>query len=478
LAEISQNILTYLNSLYGDDSARKYSEFINEEPTQYLRVNLLKATKEELINTLKSNYSVEAEDIAGIPFAIKVTAGKEKVSKTIEHINGLYYMQGLSSMLPPMVLYPKPGETILDLCSAPGSKTTEIGEMMLNRGTLVANEIALSRVKMLVYNIDRMNLVNVGVLHNKGELLSKTFFEYFDKILVDAPCSGLGIIQKKEEVNNWWSVDKAEMLGDLQLRLLVAAVKMVKPGGEIVYSTCTLTPEENEFVIHSLLKKYPVEIEEIKLPVPSREAFTSFNGTGLNPSLSGARRILPWEVDSDGFFIVKLKKTDTIEKPEQINYNPRDIKLYQSTHKNISGYLKNIPVDFGLPADLLGQYKYIIKSNDVYFINNEWEVDNPGIFERIGTRFGALDRNGKINLHTQAAQVFEKYITKNIFEIEEQEDLKIYLDGGVIKKDPGFTGQCVIRYNNHLLGTAVVTGMGIKSRFPRAKRTQEIMKEF
>jgi 16S rRNA (cytosine1407-C5)-methyltransferase len=478
LAEISQKILSYLNSLYGDDSARKYSDFINEEPAQYLRVNLLKTNKQELTATLRDNYSIITEDIPGLPFTLKVTEGKEKVSKTIEHINGMFYMQGLSSMLPPLVLDAQPGETILDLCSAPGSKTTEIGEMMLNRGTLVANEIALNRVKMLVYNIDRMNLVNAGVLHYKGELLSKIYFEYFDRILVDAPCSGLGIIQKKEEVNNWWSVDKAEMLGDLQVRLLVAAVKMAKPGGEIVYSTCTLTPEENEFVVNTILKRYPVEIEPINLPVPSRDGFTSFNDVQLNPSLKEARRILPWEINSDGFFIVKLRKTGECEVPEKNPLNTRDIKIHPAGHKTIAPFIKNIPDDFGIPKDILNNYSYINKSNDLYFINNEWDDENPGLFERIGTKFGSVDKNGKINLHTQAAQVLEKYIAKNIFEIEDQNDLKVYLDGGIIRKDAGFDGQCVIRYNNHILGTAVVTGAGIKSRFPRAKRTQEIMKEF
>ena len=150
-------------------------------------------------------------------------------------------------------------DTVLDLCSAPGSKTTQLGEMMRNNGTLISNEIALDRVKMLVFNIDRMNLINAGIIHSKGELLSKIYPDYFDKILVDAPCSGLGIIQKKNEISNWWSLKRASILGDLQLRLLIAAIKMVKEEGEIVYSTCTLTIEENELIINKVLKKYPVK---------------------------------------------------------------------------------------------------------------------------------------------------------------------------------------------------------------------------
>jgi len=256
LNEVSSNIYTYFTSLYGIQSADKYIEFINQEPSPYIRVNPLKTSKEALTKTLKENYQILIEEIPEMPNALKVINGNEIIGKTIEHIIGLYYIQGLSSMLPPLILSPLPDDRVLDLCSAPGSKTTELGEIMNNKGTLIANEIQLDRVKMLVYNIDRMNLMNAGVIHYKGEWLGKIYSNYFDKILVDAPCSGLGIIQKKGEVNTWWSTERVKNLGELQLKLLVAAIKMLKPGGEIVYSTCTLTVEENELVINKVLNKY------------------------------------------------------------------------------------------------------------------------------------------------------------------------------------------------------------------------------
>ena len=112
---------------------------------------------------------------------------------------------------------------------------------MNNEGTLIANEIQLRRLKALVHNVERMNIVNTGIVHQKGELLSKVYENYFDKILVDAPCSGLGIIQKKDEVTKWWDEKKVNILADLQLKLLIASIKMLKEGGEVVYSTCTLT---------------------------------------------------------------------------------------------------------------------------------------------------------------------------------------------------------------------------------------------
>ncbi len=205
MSQVSNKIQDYLNSLYGKSSAKKYLEFINEEPTQYLRVNKLKTTREKLSSSLLQEYEIKTELVKEINTALKVIEGKKLSGKTIEHIIGEYYIQGLSSMIPPIILDPKPNDVVLDLCAAPGSKTTELGEIMNNKGTLVANEVQLDRLKMLVYNIDRINLVNTGVTHTKGEWLSKNYADHFDKILVDAPCSGLGIIQKKGEVGDWWS---------------------------------------------------------------------------------------------------------------------------------------------------------------------------------------------------------------------------------------------------------------------------------
>lgn len=475
MIEISDNIFSYIKSLYGEQAANIYTEYIKQEPAQYIRVNTIKATTENLLTKLKQNHSIEAEEISSVPGALKITQDNGVLGKTIEHIIGEYYIQGLSSMIPPLILEPRENETVLDLCAAPGSKTTEIAAMMNNKGTLVANEVSLNRVKMLVYNIDRMNIMNAGVMSSKGEWLSKIYESYFDKVLVDAPCSGLGIIQKKEEISNWWSKDIAERLGDLQLRLLIAAIKMVKTGGTIVYSTCTLTPEENEFIIDKVLTKYPVELDEIELPVKCHEGFTSYNGITLNPTISRTRRILPWEVNSDGFFIAKLKKIDDTVSPEIVIPNQRDIKLVHPWAKEVRNYIKGLAAEFGLEESVLENYRYIVKKNDVFFVDRNWNDYNPGLFERIGTKFGSIDKNGEIILHTQAAQVLQNEIHKKIFTIENVEQLKKYFEGGTIKGEGTDLGQCIVKYKDLFLGTAVVTKDGIKSRFPRAKRTQEIL---
>ena len=475
MIEISSNIYSYISSLYGENAANIYTEYIRLDPAQYIRVNSIKTNTDNLILKLKNDYSIETEQIDYMPNALKIIQATNILGKTIEHIIGEYYIQGLSSMIPPMVLLPSEEEVVLDLCAAPGSKTTELAEMMLNKGTLIANEVSLNRVKMLVYNTDRLNIMNTAVINTKGEWLSKIYDSHFDKVLVDAPCSGLGIIQKKEEISNWWSQETAERLGDLQLRLLIAAIKMVKTGGVVVYSTCTLTPEENEFIIDKVIKKYPVELEEIELPVKSHEGFTSYKGNILDSTLSKTRRIIPWEVNSDGFFIAKLRKIGDTISPDLAIPKQRDIKLVHAWGKEVRKYLNVLSTEFGIDETLLENYRYIIKKNDIYFVYNTWEDYNPGLFERIGTKFGSIDKFGEIILHTNAAQVLQQGITKKIFLIENTGQLKKYLEGGTIKHEGTELGQCIIKYKDFFLGTAVVTKEGIKSRFPRSKRTQEIL---
>lgn len=477
MIEVSSSIIAYLKKIYDEKTAKEYLDFISSRPAQFIRVNKLKTNPRVLKQKLFNNYGIECESIPGFPDCLKITKGEDKTGKTVQHILGDYYIQSLSSMLPPLSLNANEKDTVLDLCSAPGSKTTQIGEMMKNRGTLIANEIAIDRVKMLVFNIDRMNLINAGVVQSKGELLSKIYQDHFDKILVDAPCSGLGIIQKKNEVSNWWSLERISVLGDLQLRLLIAAIKMTKENGEIVYSTCTLTIEENELIINKVLEKYPVEIVDLELPVKSQPAFNKYEGEKLNPSLSKAHRILPWEINSEGFFIVKLRKTGKTDQPESSGTPKQNLHLLSFNKKEIQNLLDNIIKEFEIEKEVFTNFNFLIKGNDIYFINKNWNDKNLNIFNRIGTRFGTIDRNGQTVLHTQAAQILSNELNKNIYYIENKAELKIYLKGGTIKKEINYTGQCVIKYSDSILGTAVNTKQGIKSRFPRAKRTQEILIE-
>lgn len=476
MSTVSQEIKNYLTSLYGEISEKQYSEFIKQDPSVYLRVNTLKTNKSELIKSLKDQYGIICSEIENLPNALKVIEGEKVIGKTLQHITGKFYIQSLSSMIPALVLSPNPNDKVLDLCAAPGSKTTGLGELMQNKGTLVANEISQNRVSMLVFNIDRINLLNTAVTHNRGEWLSRYFSEYFDKILVDAPCSGLGILHKRDEVSDWWSLKRAQELGELQYRLLVSAIKMLQVGGELIYSTCTLTIEENELIVDKILNKYPLEIKKIDLPVKSIPGFTEHNGIKLNPSLNLSKRIIPWEVDSDGFFIVKFIKNENTASPEQVKTKIRS-KVFSTDNPQIKEYLQNIYDDFGVDENVLRDYKFILNGNNIFFINKDFELENIDLFHRFGVRFGKIDNHNNTILHSQAAELLKNDVTKNIYELKNTDELKIYINGGTIKDFSIKGRQCAVKYKNDILGTAAVTNTGLKSRFPRAKRTQNIIIE-
>ncbi|MBK7630928.1 MAG: RsmB/NOP family class I SAM-dependent RNA methyltransferase [Ignavibacteriales bacterium] len=471
--EVSQKIYDYFSSLYGKEAADKYLQFIELDSAQYIRVNTSKISRDDLSKILFEKYQIKSLPINHFEKVLKIIEGNERIGKTFEHVMGFYYIQSLSSMMPPLILNPTSDDVVLDLCGAPGSKSTQIAEMMNNRGALLINEVDNERIKSLVFNLERMNIINSSVIHSKGEVLSKVYDDHFTKVLVDAPCSGLGIIQKKGEVSNWWSLDHVDRLQHLQTRLLIAAIKMARVGAEIVYSTCTLSVEENELVIDKILEKYPVELLEINLPIPSRQAFTEYGEKQLNPELKKAIRILPWEIDSDGFFLVKMRKVDVTESPEKENLRETENRIVKSNHKEIQEYINYISEHFGVDRKVLDNYKYIFRGKDIFFVVSDWDEENIGLFNRIGLKLGTLDKKDRITFNSQAAQVLDKQITKFIYHLKNDDELLNYLTGWKIKDVEIPLGQYVVKYNNWMLGTAVMTVEGLKSRFPRTKRTQK-----
>ncbi|MEG8947986.1 RsmB/NOP family class I SAM-dependent RNA methyltransferase [Rosettibacter firmus] len=470
---LSEKIENYILQTFGDDYLKKYKEFYHSNYGSYIRLSN-KADADNLITNLK-NYGIQLEKIEPLENVYKVIAGEDLIGKTFYYILGYYYIQSLSSMIPAIVLNPSENDRVLDLCAAPGSKTTQISDLMKNKGTLIANDISLDRLKVLMFNLDKMNSINVGVLNKKGELLSKYFENYFDKILVDAPCSALGIVQKKGEVSNWWNINKIGGIADIQYKLLLSAIKILKPGGTIVYSTCTLTLEENELVLNRILKKYPVKLVDIKLPIKSHPAFTKYNQENLDESLAFAKRILPWEVYSEGFFVSKLVKTDKLNSETPTIHTSKKIELLSYNNARVKDFLFRVSDYYGIDENIFDDYKYITRSKDLYFVNKDWQAENPELFNRIGSKFGSIDKNKIVQIHTSAAQILGKYSSKNIVELDDKKELEIYFNGGTIKKDYGKEGQKIVKYQGLTLGTAVQSKDGLKSQFPRSLRTQEIV---
>ena len=474
MIELSQKIIDYILDNFGEDYLAKYKEYISNDYIPYLRFGDLDIHPQKLIDEL-SCYNIQLEPIDNIPGSYKIVNGIENAGKTIEFTIGKYYIQSLSSMIPPLILNPQPLDKVLDCCAAPGSKTTQLAELMNNRGTLVANEPNISRLKALAHNVDKMTSVNIGISKLKGELISKYLDGFFDKSLVDVPCSALGILQKKGEVSNWWNKNQVEKISSLQLKLLISAIKTLKVGGEIVYSTCTLTLEENELVINKVLEKYPVELVEINLPVKSVEGFTKYKTSKLNPNLSKTRRIIPWEINSEGFFVAKLRKIGRTESLQKFKFPNRGLKLINFTNNKIRKYIEELHHYFGIPLEVFKDFKYLIRNNNIFIVNKDWDYPLIDLLIRTGIPLGNIDRKNLLRLHSHGAQILSTNISSNIIEIDNGNDLRNYFSGSVFVRNDESDGQKVIKYKDYVLGTAVVLQGKVKSQFPRSKRTHDII---
>lgn len=233
-----------------------------------------------------------------------------ELTETEEYKNGFLYIQNLSSMIPSLVLDPQPEEKILDITAAPGSKTTQIAALMQNTGELTANDISFKRLFKLKENLSKMGVINTKVLNLPGESFWKNLPEYFDRTLVDVPCSMEGRIRCDDpKTYQDWSTKKIKQLSKLQKYLLRSAVAATKVGGIIVYSTCTLAPEENEEVIEWVVNKSPeaLVVEKITLPnITFENGLTSWRKKQLKRTQNCAR-IFPSR-EMEGFFIAKIKK--------------------------------------------------------------------------------------------------------------------------------------------------------------------------
>lgn len=291
---------------------RILESFCHKRPTT-LRVNTLKSDKERVASVLdllglshhSPSWYSDAFILEGDPFQ---TLGL--IMDTEMYKNGEIYVQNLSSMIPPLVLDPQPGSRILDIAAAPGSKTTQMAMMMQDSGEIVANDLSPIRIFKLKANLAGQGVTHTTTNRMPGQFLWKRFPQYFDKSLVDAPCSLEGTIYtERPKSYGMWSVHKIKELSQRQRYLLRSAISATKVGGEIVYSTCTLAPEENEGVIDWILAKENVELVPISIPgLVSYPGVTQWgNAKPYDPRVTNCMRIYPTEL-MEGFFVAKLRK--------------------------------------------------------------------------------------------------------------------------------------------------------------------------
>jgi tRNA (cytosine49-C5)-methyltransferase len=298
----------------------RYRKFLGCRFDEYLDYSLSFLTRSIRINTLKADIHdvkkrLEAKGwiLTQIPFCkegfwVEHETGRLDIGNNKEHALGYYYVQEAASMIPPIILDPKPGELVLDMCASPGSKTTQIAQYMKNEGLLISNDFTGDRMKPLGLNIQRMGITNTILTKMFGQWFAKKKI-VFDKILVDAPCSGTGTIRKSLKTLTIWNPTMISRLAKTQKNLISCAFDILKEGGEMVYSTCSTEPEENEGVISYLLAKYPnASLEEIKLHIKRSEPFLEFGDDKYNHEVKKCLRLWPMDNDTEGFFVAKIKK--------------------------------------------------------------------------------------------------------------------------------------------------------------------------
>ncbi|ASA77543.1 tRNA (cytosine(49)-C(5))-methyltransferase [Thermococcus sp. 5-4] len=283
----------------------EFWEFIIRPLRQSIRVNTLKAPLEVVVERLREEFELQPIPWVREGFFINV----DNLAKVPEHSLGLIFGQEASSMIPPVVLDPKPGELVLDMAAAPGSKTGQMAQYMKNEGCIIANDPKLSRANVLIANLNRMGVLNTRVTTKDGAYFGR-FENTFDRILLDAPCSSVGMIRKKWKFLESWRLRGVIKYMNIQKMLILAAYRALKPGGTLVYSTCTIDPLENEEVVDYLLRKTAARLEPIDLPVKTSEPVLEWEGRTYSEELKKALRIHPNDNDTEAFFIAKIVKPE------------------------------------------------------------------------------------------------------------------------------------------------------------------------
>ncbi|MFH1788326.1 MAG: RsmB/NOP family class I SAM-dependent RNA methyltransferase [Candidatus Altiarchaeota archaeon] len=283
-----------LGSEYGD-----FIESVSSPPVRgSVRVNTLKSSRDEVEDAL----SRDRIDFAPIPWCCDgLWVSLERGLPEFEHQLGFFYVQGAGSMIPPVLLDAGPGMSVLDLCAAPGSKATQLAQSMGNEGVLVANEPNYKRIRGLVFNLQRCGVSNCVVTKFDGCGFEKQGLT-FDRVLVDAPCSGVGTAGKNRDVLGDWSLERVKRFSGLQKKLIVSGFRSLKPGGVLVYSTCTTSLGENEEVVEHVLDLF----DDAQVLKAKPEGLVS--RIGLTPATRNCLRVYSFLNGTGSYFIAKIGK--------------------------------------------------------------------------------------------------------------------------------------------------------------------------
>lgn len=417
-----------------DDFLKSYTE----ERYAGLRCNLLKSSPEDLCK--KVPFSLSKIDWAYEGFYYDLS---ERPGKNVLHEAGAYYIQEPSAMSAVSVLDPSPGDVVLDLCAAPGGKSTQIAGRLKGKGLLVSNEIVRERAKILSSNIERMGVRNALVVSEAPDSLSKIFVSFFDKILVDAPCSGEGMFKKEENALLEWSLENVKMCHERQLMILEEAAKMLKAGGVLTYSTCTFNSLENEGTVTEFLKGHP------------------------EFSLEKTERFWPHKVKGEGHFVARLKKEGVLIKNS--SFALTNEKSKESLHKEIKAFLiSELSIKEDVVAELLKDRSLITFGENIYLLPMGITSLKGLKVERAGLQLAESKKNRFEPSHSLALALTPSEVNSS-FELSEAEAIR-YLAGETISCDPSLKGWILLTCKGFSLAFGKASNGTIKNHYPKGLR--------
>lgn len=397
------------------------------------------------------------------------------------HEAGLYYIQEPSAMAPVELLDVKPGDKVLDLCAAPGGKSTQIAAKLQGRGFLLSNEIHPARVKILSENVERMGIGNAYVTNEPPGHLAELFPNYFDKVLVDAPCSGEGMFRKNPSACEEWSPEAAKLCADRQGEILDSAASMLRSGGRLVYSTCTFSPEENEGSISRFLKSrddfFIVPVDKERMGLAHCDGVPEW-GDGT-PELKHALRLWPQRMKGEGHFAVVLQKKSDI--PEAGGSSPINGTVRGVPEKELGEFFAFCRETFRLPEPfqsqaigelfgISGMAVYVKFGANLYLVSAEMPDPKGLKLLRPGLHLGELKKNRFEPSHALAQALCPKDV-RRVWDLNTDREALDYLRGGTFTGD-GEKGWYLMLVEGFSLGWGKLSGGVMKNHYPKGLRIQ------
>lgn len=380
---------------------------------------------------------------------------------------GLYYVQEPTAMAAVQALGVKPGDWVLDLCGAPGGKSVQIATALKGQGLLVSNELVNSRASILSSNIERMGIANALVTNVFPEHLVSGFYEKFDKILVDAPCSGEGMFRKDPKTLQDWSLERIDRCVGKQNKILETASKLLKPGGILVYATCTFSPQENEQVIEAFLEKESYTLETIELKGLNDRGRREWTKKG-EIDIEKALRIMPMHVEGEGHFIAKLRKKE-LETAREDKKNSGKLRLKRAKSSDLNEYRaftkELLKTDYANNLYRLEDHLYQLPED----INTE---DLQGLkILRPGLHLGTI-KTKRFEPSYAWAMHLKKDEFVNIYELGNDDAAYDYLKGEVLKGSAK-KGWNLMTYQGYPLGFSKASQGMIKNHYPKGLRIKK-----